>query len=495
MKMYTIPKEVESFIEKAEFGHFINNRYGGNMAKRYLEIINPANEDSLAKVPVAGSDEVDAAVSAARDAFKSPDWHDMSPDSREDLLHRLATLIEEKHETIAAILTLENGKLYAQAKSEVMSAARTFRFYAGWCTKMEGDLIDISLKQPQKKKNFTFLKREAVGVVVAIVPWNFPISIASWKLAPALAAGCTVVLKPSEVCPLSSIYMARLFEEAGFPRGVFNLVVGDGETGALLTTHKNVDKITFTGSTAVGKIIGKSAMENLTAVSLELGGKSPVIVFEDADLKLAAKSVAMGIFRNGGQVCVAGSRAYIQESIFESFLDMLKQEAESMNISDGFDPDSDLGPLVSEAHLSRVCDYIEKADNQLRLKTGGHKQEGSGFYMQPTIFTAEDNNSVLASEEVFGPVLLAIPFSDMNHALSMANDSEYGLSSAVWTKDISKALECVHTLDAGWVFVNSIPRSDPNFPIGGNKLSGLGRELGKEGLYAYTKLKSVNIAY
>jgi len=495
MKSYTIPQEAESFIEKAEFGHFINNSYTSGKANRYIEIVNPASETSLAKVPVAGAEEVNAAVNAALTAFKSPAWHSMSPASREELLHRVASLIEEKHETIAAILTLENGKLYAQAKSEVLSAAKTFRFYAGWCTKMEGELIDISLKQAKQKKNFTFLKREPLGVVAAIVPWNFPISIASWKLAPALAAGCTVVLKPSEVCPLSSIYMAGIFEEAGFPEGVFNLITGDGETGALLTTHNKVDKITFTGSTAVGKIIGKSAMENLTAVSLELGGKSPVIVFEDAELKLAAKSVAMGIFRNGGQVCVAGSRAYIQESIFDRFLDMLRQEAESMNISDGFDPEADLGPLVSEAHLRRVCDYVDQAGNQLDLKTGGSRQEGTGYYMQPTIFTAQDNNSKLASEEVFGPVLLAIPFSDLEHALSMANDSEYGLSSAVWTKDISKALECVHRLDAGWVFVNSIPRSDPNFPIGGNKQSGLGRELGKEGLYAYTKLKSVNIAY
>jgi phenylacetaldehyde dehydrogenase len=492
---HKLSEQTLDFI-KREHGFFINNSWFAGSTSDKGQVVNPADEKPVAEYLIANADDVEHAVVAARTAFEGREWKDMAPNKRTALLNKLAQLLEERHEIIAELITLENGKLYAQSKSEVLLAANTFRYYAGWATKIEGDTIDLSLKQAPGKKNFAFTLREAVGVVAAIVPWNFPISIASWKLAPLLAAGCTCILKPSELSPLSSLYMADLFAEAGFPAGVVNVVTGDGATGAALTSHPGIDKITFTGSTKVGKIIGKTAMDNMTDLSLELGGKSPAIVFEDANLEEAAKGVAMGIFRNGGQVCVAGSRVYIQETVFEQFIQLLEQEASKLKISDGFDPEAALGPLVSDMQLQRVCNYLDNInEHSQELITGGKKLDRPGFYIEPSIIKTKDNDNMIVREEIFGPVLMAIPFKDLQDALNKANDSIYGLSSTVWTRDINKAMNCVSGINAGWVFVNAVARSDPHFPIGGNKQSGLGRELGKTGLYAYTKLKSVNIVF
>jgi len=420
----------------------------------------------------------------------------MSPLKRETLLHNLADVMQDHLVPMAEILTLENGKLFSHAKSEIQGAINTFRYYAGWATKIEGQTLDLSLRQKPGFKNFAMVRKEPVGLVAVVVPWNFPISIASWKLAPLLAAGCTAVLKPSEVTPLSTLYLAQLFEIAGFPPGVVNVITGDGTSGAALTSSPLVDKITFTGSTQVGKIIGQSAMQNLTPISLELGGKSPAIVFDDADLNAAAKGVALGIFRNGGQVCVAGSRVYIQKKVYDNVLADIISEGEKMKISHGFDSEADLGPLVSRQHLHNVASYISKGqESGAKLVSGGNQPTPSGCFLEPTVFSSTDNKHLLAQEEVFGPVLIAIPFEGKEDALQMANDSRYGLASSVWTKDISKALHCVDALDAGWVFVNSPSRSDPNLPLGGNKNSGIGRELGKEGLYTYLKTKAINIVY
>ncbi len=487
--------DAKSFLKKPSHDLFIDNEWKPSTSDDSIAIVNPASEGIIATVCNGSIEDVDSAVVAARNAFDDSAWRKMNPSERASILYKFSDLLEEHCATIAEILTVENGKLINQSKSEVMSAASTFRYYAGWATKIEGETIDISLKQAPGKKNFAFTRREPLGVVAAIVPWNFPISIASWKLAPLLAAGCTCVLKPSEVSPLSSLFMAQLFTLAGFPKGVINVITGDGNTGAALTSHKGIDKITFTGSSHVGKMIGKSAMENLTDISLELGGKSPVLVFDDADLKDAVKSISMGIFRNGGQVCVAGSRAYVQESILEEFLEKIKAFISTMNISDGFDTSSELGPLVSESHLIRVCQYVETGKKELKVIHGGKRLERKGYYFEPTIFLGKDNDSTLVSEEVFGPVLVVIPFKDKSDAIRLANDSDFALSSTVWTKDIDKAMECIESLNAGWVFVNSVARSDPHFPIGGYKQSGVGKELGKVGLYAYTKVKSVNIVY
>lgn len=494
-QQHKLSSNAAEFLSKTNRGPYINGKWRDPEGNGLIEVVNPATEAVIAQVSNATSAEVNGAVEAAAQAFSGP-WNKLPPIKREKLLLALADKMDAEVDTLAEILTMENGKLYSHAQSEIKGAANTFRYYAGWATKLEGQTLDLSLRQPAGKQNFAFTRKEPIGVVAAIVPWNFPVSIAAWKLAPLLAAGCTAVIKPSEVTPLSTLYMADFFDEVGFPPGVVNVITGDGAAGAALTSHPKVDKITFTGSTQVGKIIGRTAMDDLKDVSLELGGKSPAIVFDDADMEAAAKFIAMGIFRNGGQVCVAGSRLYVQKKSYDKLLAALAGEAQKMKISNGFDKAADLGPLVSAEHLASVQGFIEKGvAEQAEVVCGGGSPEGQGYYLEPTIFSCTDQKSTLISEEIFGPVLAAMPFDTMEDALRMANDSRYGLSSTVWTQDISKALTCVNELNAGWVFVNSVARSDANLPLGGNKQSGLGRELGKEGVYNYMKTKSVNIVF
>jgi phenylacetaldehyde dehydrogenase len=498
--MVNLTQRLTQFLSANSFGHFINGVYSSPDSSDSIEVINPASEERIATVSLGSSDDVDHAVHSAKAAFDiSSPWRKMTPDDRGKLLHAIADKIEEHTETLAQLVTLENGKLIKDARSsDVGGAAKTFRYYAGWTTKIEGETLDISQTQKGGRQNFAFTRREPVGVVAAIVPWNFPLSIASWKVAPALAAGCTVVLKPSEETPLSALLFAELATEAGLPPGVINVVTGDGsKTGAALTAHKDVGKVTFTGSTRTGKIIGRTAMDNVTGVSLELGGKSPAIVFDDAiDFDTAAKGVAAGIFRNQGQVCVAGSRVYIQKKVFDEVLADISHVAEKMKISHGFDESADLGPLVSKRHLKGVCAYIKKGQEEgATLLSGGKRPFDKGYYLQPTIFSATNNDHTIVQEEIFGPVLVAIPFTDMEDALQKANDSTMGLAATVWSKDVSKVMSMVNRLQAGVVYVNSPVRSDPNLPLGGFKHSGIGRELGKTGVYAYTTLKSVNIVY
>lgn len=498
--MTQLTKYLTQFLEKKTHSHFINGQYQKSTRDEQIPVINPANEEEIGRVALGTKEDVYQAVAVAKKAFRydSP-WRKMSPDGRGKILYKFAEKIAEHSETIAQMVTLENGKLLKDARSsDAGGAAKTFRYYAGWTTKIEGETLDLSQPQKGGKQNFAFTRREPIGVVAAIVPWNFPVSIAAWKVAPALAAGCTVVLKPSEETPLSALILAELAMEAGMPKGVFNVITGDGKTtGSALTAHPNIKKITFTGSTYTGKIIGKTAMDNVTDLSLELGGKSPAIVFDDTiDFVATAKGVAAGIFRNQGQVCVAGSRVYIQKKVFDKVLTDISHVAEKMNISHGFDETADLGPLVSKGHLNKVCNYIEKGKQEgARLITGGQNPKDKGYYLQPTIFSATDNHHSIIEEEIFGPVLAAIPFDDMEDALQKANDSNLGLAATVWTKDISKAMAMINRLEAGVVYVNSPVRSDPNLPLGGYKQSGIGRELGKTGVYNYTTLKSVNIVF
>lgn len=498
--MTELTKRLTNFLAKKNHHHFINGEYKTGIGNEFMSVINPANEEEIGQVALGTKEDVNEAVASAKKAFhhNSP-WRKMSPDDRGKILYKFAEKIAEHSETIAQMVTLENGKLIKDARgSDAGGAAKTFRYYAGWTTKIEGETLDISQPQKGGKQNFAFTRREPIGVVAAIIPWNFPVSIAAWKVAPALAAGCTVVLKPSEETPLSALLLAELAMEAGIPEGVFNVVTGDGKTtGAALTSHSDIKKVTFTGSTATGKIIGKVAMENVTGVSLELGGKSPAVVFDDAiDFEAAAKGVAAGIFRNQGQVCVAGSRVYIQKKVFDKVLTDICHAAEKMKISHGFDETADLGPLVSKGHLQKVCGYIEMGEFQgSTLMSGGENPMGKGFYLQPTIFSSTDNTQIIVQEEIFGPVLVAVPFDDLEDALVKANDSKMGLAATVWTKDISKAMTMINRLEAGVVYVNSPVRSDPNLPLGGYKHSGIGRELGKTGIYNYTTLKSVNIVF
>lgn len=498
--MVTLTERLNTFLAKQKHQHFINGNYSSSSYTNQIPVINPATEEVIATVALGTSEDVNQAVASAKKAFHhNSDWRKMSPDDRGKILYRFSEVIAVNAESIAQLVTLENGKLLKDARSsDAGGAAKTFRYYAGWCTKIEGETLDISQPQKGGKQNFAFTKREPIGVVAAIVPWNFPVSIAAWKVAPALAAGCTVVLKPSEETPLSALLLAELAMEAGMPPGVFNVITGDGQTtGASLTAHRDVKKITFTGSTFTGKIIGKTAMENITDISLELGGKSPAIIFDDAiDFAQAANGVAAGIFRNQGQVCVAGSRAYIQKNVFDKVLTDIAHAAQKMKISHGFDENADLGPLVSKQHLDKVCSYIDKGHKEgATIITGGKKPMDKGYFLQPTIFSAVDNQATIAQEEIFGPVLTAIPFDDMEDALRLANDSSLGLAATVWTKDISKSMNMINRLEAGVVYVNSPVRSDPGLPLGGFKQSGIGRELGKTGVYNYTTLKSVNIVF
>ena len=498
--MIELTERLQQFLTKKKHSHFINGEYKSSIGNENITVINPANETVIGHVALGTKEDVNEAVASAKKAFhyNSP-WRKISPDERGNILYKFAEKIAKNSETIAQMVTLENGKLIKDARgSDAGGAAKTFRYYAGWATKIEGETLDLSQPQKGGKQNFAFTRREPIGVVAAIVPWNFPVSIAAWKVAPALAAGCTIVLKPSEETPLSALLLAELAMEAGMPKGVFNVVTGDGRTtGAALTTHPDIKKVTFTGSTFTGKIIGKAAMDNVTGVSLELGGKSPAIVFDDAiDFGAAAKGVAAGIFRNQGQVCVAGSRVYIQKKVFDKVLTDICHVAEKMKISHGFDETADLGPLVSKGHLQKVYDYIKQGKTDgATLVSGGQNPMNKGYYLQPTIFSSVNNQQTIIQEEIFGPVLVAVPFDDLEDALIKANDTNMGLAATVWTKDISKAMTMINRLEAGVVYVNSPVRSDPNLPLGGYKHSGIGRELGKVGVYNYTTLKSVNIVF
>jgi len=487
---------VQSYLSKDVHPMFINGKevYGTGSL---LEVVNPANEEVFAKITSGGDAEVNLAVDSARKAFDG-DWSRMTPANRELLLLRLADKIEEHAEHLAQIVTMENGKPLNQAlSSDVMGAAKIFRYFAGWATKITGETLDISMKQKPGNNNFAFTLREPVGVIAAIVPWNFPLSIASWKIAPALAAGCTVILKPSEATPLSSLYLAELFQELDFPPGVFNVITGTGgQVGSNLVKHKGIDKIVFTGSTAVGKLIGKAAIENVIPTSLEMGGKSPAIVFKDADLESAAKGVAAGIFRNSGQVCVAGSRLYVEASVYEDFVDQVSKIGKAMKLAHGFDPEVEIGPLATRAHFSKVCSYIKSGETEgAKLFSGGKNPMDKGFFLEPTVFKSLDNNKMIVQEEIFGPVLVAIPFEGKSDAIQKANDSIYGLAGTIWTKDIDKAISCVRQLQSGLISVNSPVRSEPHLPLGGYKQSGIGKDMGLEGLLGYTKTKSVNIVY
>ncbi len=491
--------EVRAFLSPGIRPMYVGGQWIHGDPGQTIDVVNPATEKVLTRVYCAGASLVNKAVSEANKAFEhNAPWRRMTPRERERILLTMADLIESSAETIAQLVTLENGKLFSQAfSSDAMGAAHTFRYFAGWATKLEGATLDSSINN-KNAAGFAFTQREPVGVVAAIVPWNFPFSIAAWKVAPALAAGCTVILKPSEETPLSALVMAQLSKEAGLPDGVFNVLTGDGaHTGRMLTESKNIDKITFTGSTTTGKSIGQTAMTHMTGLSLELGGKSPAIVFADkAGERNTVKGVINGIFRNQGQVCVAGSRVYIEAKSYEKFVGDLKEEAEKMKLGNGFEKDIDLGPLVSATHLERVQGFIDRSISQgAKLVCGGKQMNRKGYFLPPTILETKDNHLEIVRQEVFGPVLVALPFHSLDEAIELANDNEMGLAATVWTSDIHNAFSLVKRLEAGVVFVNSPVRSDPNLPLGGFKESGLGSELGKSGVYAYTRIKSVNIAY
>lgn len=460
-----------------------------------MPLHNPATGEPLCVVPRATVEDVDRAVLAARQAFDDSPWSRTRPRERQNLLWKLAELMQRDAELLAQLECLNNGKSAAVAQAmDVQLAIDFLRYMAGWATKIEGSSPEVSLPLMPDAQFHSFIRREAVGVVGAIVAWNFPLLLACWKLGPALATGCTVVLKPADETPLTALKLAELVQEAGYPAGVFNVVTGTGITaGSALTRNPRVDKLTFTGSTAVGKEIGKVAMDAMTRVTLELGGKSPTIVLADADLDSAAAGAASAIFFNQGQVCCAGSRLYVQRKHFDRVVADIADIANAMKLGSGLDASVDMGPLISARQQERVWRYIETGRESGATIACGGEQFGPGYFVQPTVIVDVDQRHPLVQEEIFGPVLVAIPFDDEADALRMANDSPYGLGASLWSNDLAAVHRMIPRIRSGSVWVNCHSALDPALPFGGYKMSGVGREMGHAAIEHYTELKSVLI--
>ncbi|RDJ99673.1 phenylacetaldehyde dehydrogenase StyD [Paraburkholderia lacunae] len=478
---------------------FIDGEPTSGAAGKTFPIFNPATAEEIAHIPDATEADIDHAVRTAKRAFESDTWRRMPPSTREHLLLKLADLVEKHTEELAALETLNQGKLLAFSQMlEVSGSVQWLRYMAGWATKIEGTTLDLSIAFPPGTRYNASTRRVPAGVVAAIVPWNFPLLMAVWKIAPVLACGCTVVLKPAEETPLTAIRLAELAHEAGFPPGVFNVVTGRGETaGATLVKHRLVNKVTFTGSTEVGRMIGRQCADDLKRASLELGGKSPVIVLDDCDPRKAIEGAAGAIFFNHGQVCTAGSRLYVARSIYDEVVQGIAAVADGMALGPGFDATTQMGPMVSSRHRDKVVRMIAQG----KLEGGevlsrDAAVDGAGFFVRPTVIANGLRKPLsVVKEEVFGPVLVAMPYDDLDEVLAEANDSEYGLGASVWTNQLDKALRLADGIEAGTVWVNTHNMVDPAMPFGGFKASGIGREHGKAIVDSYTESKSVCIAY
>lgn len=454
-----------------------------------FEVEYPYTRTVWASVATADATDVDRAVAAARRCFESSEWQSLLATDRGELLHSLANQIEEHVDELARMETYANGKLFREMRAQVENLPRWYRYYGGLADKIQGDTF------PNEQADmFTFSTMEPYGVVGAITPWNSPLSLATYKIAPAIAAGNTIVLKPSEITPVSSIRLAELALAAGFPSGALNVVPGFGEAGSALSTHDNVDKLGFTGGVETGRKVGRAGGENLVPVTLELGGKSPNIVFPDADLDMAVSGVVKGIFAASGQTCIAGSRLFVHESIVDDLVDRLVERAESIRMGDPMDPDTEMGPIAFEDQFEKVSGYVDIAlDEGATLATGGKPAADlqGGLFYPPTILTDVSNEMRIAREEVFGPVLAVLTFTGEDEAITMANDTDFGLGAGVWTQDISRAMRVTDAIRAGVVWVNTYRKSSFTTPFGGFKDSGIGREKGIEGMLAYMQSKSV----
>lgn len=471
----------------------IGGQWVDSASGKTFATFNPATGEAIADIAEGDKEDVDKAVAAARKAFESGPWPAMKPAERTRLLWRLADLIDENADQLAELETLDNGKPIMHSRHvDVPASAEHFRYMAGWATKLEGNTLGISA--PGDYHAYTL--REPVGVCGQIIPWNFPLLMAAWKLGAALACGCTTVLKPAEQTPLTAVRLGELFCEAGFPDGVVNIVQGFGETaGASLASHPGVDKVAFTGSTEVGKLIVKGAAGNLKKVSLELGGKAPNIVFNDCDIDAVIPAAAGAVFFNQGEVCCAGTRLFVQKDNFDKVVGGISEIAKNMKVGPGLDQTTEMGPLVSDEQFERVTGYLKAGEAEgARAAAGGHAKDGKGYFVEPTILVDTNPNMKVVREEIFGPVICAMPFNDVDEIAKSANDTNYGLSAGIWTKDVSKAHKLAAKLKAGTVWVNCYNVFDAAMPFGGYKESGWGREMGHDALELYTQKKSVCVA-
>ena len=466
----------------------IDGRWVAASSGKTFDSIDPATGEVLARVAEGDRADIDLAVKAARRAFESGPWAKMSASERGRVIWKIADLLEEHTEEFAELETLDNGKPISVSRvADVPLAVDLFRYMAGWATKIEGSTMPVA------GPFFAYTRREPIGVVGQIIPWNFPLLMAAWKLGPALATGCTIVLKPAEQTPLSALRLGEFAMEAGLPPGVLNIVTGFGETaGAALAAHPDVDKIAFTGSTEVGKLIVHAAAGNLKKVTLELGGKSPNIVFDDADVNKATAGAANAIFFNHGQCCCAGSRLFIEDKIFDKVVEGVSESARKIRVGPGMNTDTQMGPLVSEEQFRRVCGYMEAGLNEgAKAVVGGKKVGNRGYFVEPTVLVNTNPKMKVVQEEIFGPVVTAMPFKSVDEIAAEANNTNYGLAAGIWTKDIGKAHALANKLKAGTVWINCYNVFDAAMPFGGYKQSGWGREMGKEALELYTETKAV----
>lgn len=496
MNVTEILPKVAEFLQR-KHGCFIDGAWVVPDGAR-TDVLNPATGKAISSVADIDTDLLDRAVQSAQAAYKSRVWADLRPADRERILLRFADLVEANGEELAQLETLSQGKsINISRMLDVGATVEFMRYMAGWATKIEGQSLNVSIPLPPGAKFTAYTRREPLGVVAGIVPWNFPLMIAVWKLIPALATGNSVVIKPASETPLTALRLAELAFEAGVPAGVFNLVTGDGpRIGGGLASHKLVNKVSFTGSTAVGRSVGLAAVQNMTRFALELGGKNPMIVLADANIDNAVQGALLGGLLNNGQVCAAASRFYVHRSRYDEFVEKLATAVAGMSLGEGMDPTAQINPLVSAKQQRSVLDHIARAGEQgARIVCGGEQVGGTGFYVQPTVLADVTMQMAVARDEVFGPVLAVLPFDDEDQAIEMANDSEYGLGASLWTNDLSKAMNLVPRIESGTVWVNAHVLLDPSMPFGGVKQSGMGREFGRAVVEAYTEIKSVCIAH
>ncbi|MFO7776537.1 MAG: aldehyde dehydrogenase family protein [Candidatus Hydrogenedentota bacterium] len=484
----TSPEQALSHVRQTRL--LIGGEFRDAASGKTFDTINPATEEKIANVAYAQQDDVDAAVRAARLALQHGDWAKMDARDRGACLYRLAELLEKHIDELAALETLDNGKPIAESRNvDLPLVIDVFRYYAGWADKIEGDTV------PVRGNYFTDIRREPVGVCGQIIPWNFPLLMLSWKWGPALAAGCTSVLKPAEQTPLTALRAGELALEAGFPPGVINILPGYGDTGEHIVKHPDVDKVAFTGEYKTAQQIMSDAAPTLKRLTFELGGKSPNIIFKDADLDAAAQGAFIGLYLNQGQVCCAGSRLLVEDSIHDELVDRLTKMSEKRKIGDPFSPDTEQGPQVDQQQFDKIMHYIEAGKKEgAQCLTGGGREGSRGYFIRPTVFTNVTDSMSVARDEIFGPVMNIMRFKDFDEVIQRGNDTFYGLAAAVWTRDLSKAHRTAHALRAGTVWVNCYDKFDAAAPFGGHKMSGQGRELGQLALHSYTEPKTITIS-